>query len=120
METTPRGRAGSVHPVGSRKDDTKTEETNQTTCIPTQMNTYKQTLISGSEGHSGPAGPDVRCTTGERRRQYGRQKGPKKEPPRKGGRAGQREGPVTAMQKPHNRKERDSPGRRRGQKQQTS
>lgn len=40
-------------------------------------------------------------------------------PEGKGGKAGQREEPVTAMQKPHNRKEGDSPGRRRGQKQKT-
>lgn len=40
-------------------------------------------------------------------------------PEGKGGRAGRREEPVRAMQKPHNRKERDSPVRRRGQKQKT-
>ena len=44
----------------------------------------KKPSSAGAEGHRGPAGPDVRCTPGERRRQCGKQKGPKKEPTRKG------------------------------------
>ena len=99
----------------------KQKTTNQTTCIPTQTNTYQQTLISGVRRTQRTRRPGRRVHHRGAQETVRQAKGTKKgaAPEGKGGRAGQREEPVRAMQKPHNRKERDSPDRRRGQKQKT-
>lgn len=54
MGSTLRGRAGSVHPVEGRRDDTKTEKTNQTTCIPTQTNTQRNRHQRGPKDTADP------------------------------------------------------------------
>lgn len=121
METTPRGRVGSVHPVGSRKDDTKTKRQPTKRHTFRHRRTHKETVISGGRRTQRTRRPGRKVHHRGAQETVWQAKGTKKgaAPEGKGGRARQREEPVRAMQKPHNRKERDSPGRRRGQKQQT-